>query len=66
MGQRRRFKQTTSLNERLISFANDARKKASELPAGPEKVELLRKARQADSAARLDMWVNPPGLQPPV
>ena len=65
MGQRRRFKQATSLQERLISFANEARKKVQSFPPGPQKIELLRKARQADSAARLDKWVNSPGLQPP-
>jgi hypothetical protein len=26
---------------------------------------LLRRARQADTAAHLDEWANSPGLQPP-
>jgi hypothetical protein len=26
---------------------------------------LLRKARQAETAAHVDEWLSPPGLQPP-
>jgi hypothetical protein len=63
--QRRRFTQTTSLKERLASFARDVREKASQLKPGPEKDELLKKARQADTAAHLDEWASSPGLQPP-
>jgi hypothetical protein len=64
MKKRRRFKQSQSLKDRLASFAEDARKRADELPPGPVKDNLLRKARQADTATRLDEWVNS-GLQPP-
>ena len=65
MSQRRRFKQTESLEDRLAAFAKDARLRASRLAPGPEKDELLRKARQADTASHLTEWVNSPGLQPP-
>jgi len=65
MMKRRRFKQSQSLKDRLASFAQDARKRADELPPGPAKDDLLRKARQADMATHLDEWVNSPGLQPP-
>ena len=61
---RRRFKQTTSLKDRLIAFAADARDKANSL-TGSERDLLLKKARQADTAAHLDEWANSPGLQPP-
>jgi hypothetical protein len=63
--QRRRFKQTTPLRERLVSFANEARDRAAQLRPSAEKDALLRKARQCETAAHLDEWVNPPGLQPP-
>lgn len=63
--QRRRFKQQTSLQGRLASFAKLTREKASLLRPGAERDELLRKARRADTAAHLDEWVNSPGLQPP-
>jgi hypothetical protein len=63
--QRRRFKQSTSLKERLASFAKEIRDKASRLPPGTERDTLLKKASQADTAAHLDEWANSPGLQPP-
>lgn len=56
---RRRFKQTTSLRDRLASFAKEAREKASQLPLGPERDDLLKKARQADTASHLEDWLQP-------
>jgi len=63
--QRRRFKQQSSFRDRLTSFAKAAREKASLLPPGAEKDELLHKAQQADTAAHLNELVKSPGLQPP-
>lgn len=65
MQRRRRFKQTLSLKDRLASFAKEALEKASHLPSGPERDQMLKKARQADTAAHIDEWANSPGLQPP-
>ena len=65
MSQHRRIKQTTSLKERLASFAKEVRAKALRLPPGAEKDSLLKKASQADTAAHLEEWANSPGLQPP-
>lgn len=65
MQRRRRFEQTHSLKDRLASFAKQALDKASHLPSGPERDELLKKARRADTAAHIDEWANSPGLQPP-
>jgi hypothetical protein len=65
MIKRRRFKQQQSLKDRLASFADDVRSKASRLPPGPEREDLLRKARQADTATHLDELINSPELQPP-
>ena len=65
MSQRRRIKQKLSLKDRLAMFAGAAREKASLLPPGAEKTELLRKARQADTMAHLNDWLTSPGLQPP-
>lgn len=65
MPQRRRFKQTRSLEDRLASFSKKARETAKLLPPGTTKDELLRKARQADTAAHLNEWINSPGLQAP-
>lgn len=65
MLKRHRFKQLLSLKDRLALFAKDARKRAGELPPGPAKDHMLRKARQADTASHIDEWVNSSGLQPP-
>ncbi|MCW2195000.1 hypothetical protein AB7M45_007771 [Bradyrhizobium elkanii] len=63
--RRQRFKQTTSLKDRLISWAEDVRKKADRLAPGPEKEDLLKRARIADTAAHLDDWARSSELQPP-
>jgi hypothetical protein len=63
--RRRRTKQTTSFQDRLASFANEVREKASRLPAGAERDTLLKKAGCAETAAHLDEWANSSGLQPP-
>lgn len=63
--QRRRFKQISSLKDRLASFAEGARQKALRLRPGPEKDVLLKEFRRADKATRIDGWANSPGLQPP-
>jgi hypothetical protein len=65
MQRRRRSKQPTSLKDRLASFATEVRDKASLLRPGPERDALLKKARQADTAARIDDWANSQGLRPP-
>jgi hypothetical protein len=37
----------------------------AKLEPGPQKVALLRKIRQLDTAARISEWLSSPGLQPP-
>jgi hypothetical protein len=63
--QRRRFKQTTSLKDRLASFAEELKTKALQAQPGPERDDLLKRARRADTASHIDEWANSPGLQPP-
>ena len=63
--QRRQFKQTISLKERLASFAKEIREKARLMPPCREREELLKRASRADTASHLDDWANSPGLQPP-
>jgi hypothetical protein len=65
MSTRRRVKQLLSLHDRLISFAKQARDKASALPPGEQQDTLLEKARQADAAVRLNNWASSRDLQPP-
>ena len=65
MAERSRVRQPASLKDRLTAFAEEARARASQLRPGHERDDLLKKARQADTAACLDEWVNSPGLRPP-
>jgi hypothetical protein len=53
------------LKDRLAAFAEEMREKAAKLRPGIEQENLLRRARQADTAQHLDDWTNSPGLQPP-
>ncbi len=62
---RRRFKQTKSLEERLSEQAKRLREEAKLLSPGAVREGLLRKARQAETASRINEWLSSPGLQPP-
>jgi hypothetical protein len=61
----KRFRRIERLRDRLSAWADQVREQAAELPPGPERDALLKKAGQADTAAHLDDWANSPGLQPP-
>jgi hypothetical protein len=63
--KRFRFKQDKAVGERLIKEARPAREKAEQLPPGEKREGLLKKARQAETAAHIDEWASSPGLQPP-
>ena len=62
---RRRVKHTLSFEERLTKEADRCRAAADKLPPGTERDDLLKKAHQADTAARINAWVNSSGLKPP-
>jgi ClpP class serine protease len=61
----KRLKRVAPSEERLINEAEQAREKAKTLPSGKEQDALVRSARQSETAARIDLWINSPGLQPP-
>lgn len=63
--QRRRIKQTTSLEERLAEQAQRLGEEAKSLPPGIERERAIRKARQAETGAHISEWLNSPGLHPP-
>jgi len=65
MGERRRVKQTRSLEERMAEQAAKLKDQANQLPAGPEREALLKRARIAETGAHLSDWLTSPGLQPP-
>ena len=60
---RRRFKQTQSLEERLVGEATRWREQAKSLPPGTDRETLIRKAREAETASRMSEWLESPGLQ---
>jgi hypothetical protein len=63
--KRRRTKQTTSLEERVLHQAEQIRLRAESMPPGQEREQLLKKARDADMGAHIEGWLRSPGLQPP-
>jgi hypothetical protein len=63
--QHRRFKQTQSLEERLSEQAKRLRAEAKLLPPGARRDEMIRKARQAETASHMNEWLSSPGLRPP-
>jgi hypothetical protein len=65
MKQRRRFKQTQSLEDRLAREAERLKEQAKKLPHGSERETLLRKARQAETGSHMTEWLTSPGLRPP-
>jgi hypothetical protein len=64
MQRRRRFKQVTTLQDRIAEWAAGIREQANKMQPGPQRDELLRKLRQAETAMHLEDWANSPGLQP--
>nr|WP_247275795.1 MULTISPECIES: hypothetical protein [unclassified Bradyrhizobium] len=65
MGARRRFSQSSPLEERLAEEAKSLREQAKKLPHGPQREALLRRARQNEVGAHMTEWLMSPGLQPP-
>lgn len=63
--QRHRFKQTTSLEERLAEEAKRLREEAQSLPPGLARELAIRKARQAETGCHISDWLRSPGLQAP-
>ena len=63
--QRRRFKENAPLNQRLTEQAERLRKEAQGTPPGATRDQLIRQARQAETASHMQEWLSSPGLQPP-
>ena len=62
---RRRVIQDRSLEQRLADEARRLREQARLLPSGALREEVLRKARQAETGARMSEWLSSPGLRSP-
>ncbi|NYG44853.1 hypothetical protein GGD67_002301 [Bradyrhizobium sp. IAR9] len=65
MLKRRRFKQQTTLKERLAAWTKSLREQATKLPPGPDRDALIKTASQAETGSRLNSWLTSSGLQPP-
>lgn len=65
MPERRRFTQTTSLEERLAEEAKRLREQAQGTPPGVERERLVRQAHRAETASHMSEWLNSSGLQSP-
>jgi hypothetical protein len=63
--ERRHSKQTTTLYQRLEEQAKRLRDEARGTPPGVERDNLIRRARQAETASRMHDWLLSPGLRPP-
>ncbi|WP_271573752.1 hypothetical protein [Bradyrhizobium sp. CCBAU 11361] len=63
--QRRRFKETSSLEERLDQEAMRLREHKL-LPPGWLREQAFRKARQMNIAAHINEWLASPGLRAPI
>jgi hypothetical protein len=65
MSERRRFKNSSTLQQRLVDQAERSKKAAEGLALGPDREQLLDRARQFETASDVDKWLSSPGLRPP-
>lgn len=65
MSRRSRFEQSIPLTDRLSAFIRAMRERAALIPPGPERDEMLKKAKRAEVAREMEDWANSSELQPP-
>jgi hypothetical protein len=64
--QRRRITHIATFEERLAQEAAKFKEAADKQPFGSKaREQLLRRARQAETASHINQWLSSPGLQPP-
>jgi hypothetical protein len=64
--KRQRTKHKATFEERLSEEAKRLKEAAEQQPPGSlARDRLLRRARQAETAAHISDWLSSPGLQPP-
>jgi hypothetical protein len=63
--QRRPVQQAVPFELRLEEHAKRLRQEAASTPSGVEREEIIRKARQAETASHIHQWVSSKGLRPP-
>ena len=63
--RRRRIKHQKTFQERLAEEAARFKQAANDMPPSTARELLLKRARQAETAAHIDEWLSSPGLRPP-
>jgi hypothetical protein len=53
------------LQEKWHEQAEACKREAEKLPFGKERADLLREARQLETASHINDWLSSPGLSPP-
>jgi hypothetical protein len=51
--------------DRRIALEKQLLEREAKLASGPAKLEVERRIRQLDTAARVHDWLSSPGLRPP-
>ena len=59
----RRFKQVTTLQDRILEWANEVRSQIDAMEPGPERDQLVRKLQRAEKAMHMQDWAISPALQ---
>jgi len=62
--RRNRTKHTLTFEERLAQAATQLEEQARSMPPGQERDAIMKKARQAETAAHINDWLSSPGLRP--
>jgi hypothetical protein len=65
MKKRLRIKHTTTFDERLAEQAKHLKDQARAMPASRTRDDLLRRARQMETASHINEWLSSPGLSSP-
>jgi hypothetical protein len=65
MLQRSHSHPDSTFEQRLAEHKAILERKAAQLKPGPRRDQLLRKARQIDTARHINEWLNSPGLKAP-
>ena len=53
------------LQDRMALHALRLKEEAQALQPGPERDDMIRRARHAETASHVDDWLSSPGVQPP-
>ena len=61
----RSFKQASSLQDMMQREASSLRQKAQRMAPSIRRDHLIRQARHAETASKINEWLRSPGLQPP-